>query len=211
MRVEYIRDRRLGYDFDMLTLHWPQTDAKPLQLGRGQKAGISIEGGRRELWVQVQSRGDQLQGRMVSKRTGVAMNLTLDPRYAETAAAKSLESSLAGVDQIEIDANFAGTWSDIDLNLNSNLGQIFRRATQEAIDGQIRASREQLAARMQQVHLEQSLALRDWLGAQQSEARSLLVSADRSIEEMSQKVLDEVGDADAYLGKLRSAIRGPLR
>jgi uncharacterized protein (TIGR03545 family) len=211
LRVEFIRDRRRGSDVDMLTLHWPQTEAKSLRLGNEHDAGISIDGGQRELWVQVQSQGERLKGRLVSKQTGVAMNLSLDPKYANTPAAKSLQSSLATVDRIEIDANFDGTWSDLDLNLNTNLGQIFRRATQEAIDGQIRASREQLAARVQQVHLENSLELRQWLGSQQSEARSLLASADKSIEEMSQKVMNEMGDADAYLGKLRSAIRGPLR
>ena len=139
------------------------------------------------------------------------VDVSIDPKYASTPAAQSLQSSLATVDRIEIDANFDGTWGDLDLNLNTNLGQIFRRATQQAIDGQIRATREQLAARVQRVHLEQSLELRQWLGSQQSEARSLLASADKSIEEMSQKVMNEMGDADAYLGKLRSAIRGPLR
>lgn len=210
MRVEYVRDRRQGTDFDMLTLHWPRTDAKPLRLG-GAATSIAIDGGQTELWVQVQSRGDQLQGRLVNKRTGIAMDLDLDPKFAETAAAKSLRASLASVDRIEIDAHFHGQWGDMDLTLNSNLGKIFERATRDAIDGQIQASRAKLAARMKQVHQQQTAELRHWLASQQSEARSLLVSADRSIEEMSQKVLDEVGDADAYLGKLRSAIRGPLR
>ena len=211
LRVEFIRDRRRGADVDMLTLHWPQTEAKSLRLGNPHDAGIAIEGGQRELWVQVQSQGEQLKGRLVSKQTGVAMTLSLDPKYARTPAAQSLQSSLATVDRIEIDANFDGTWSDLDLNLNTNLGQIFRRATQAAIDGQIHASRQLLAARIQQVHLEQSLELRQWLGSQQTEARSLLASADKSIEEMSQKVMNEMGNADAYMGKLRSAIRGPLR
>lgn len=211
LRVEYVRDRRHGSDVDLLTLHWPQTEAKPLRLGNDHDSGLSIEGGQRELWVQVRSEGKQLEGRLVSKQTGLKMNLRMDPKYANTAAAKSLESSLAAVDRIEIDANFQGTWKDMELSLNSNLGQIFHRAMEDAIAGQIRVSREKLTAKVDQAHLEQTLALRQWLGSQQSEARSLLASADKSIEEMSQKVLHEVGDADAYLGKLRSAIRGRLK
>ena len=211
LRVEYVRDRRKGSDVDLLTLHWPQTDASPMRFGNDHDAGISVEGGQRELWVQIRSEGDQLQGRLVSKQTGLKMNLSLAPKYADTAAAKSLQSSLAAVDQIEIDASFEGTWKDMDLDLNTNLGQIFHRATQDAIAGQIRVSREKLTAKVDKAHLEQTLALRQWLGSQQSEARSLLASADESIEEMSQKVLNEVGDADAYLGKLRSAIRGRLK
>ena len=208
LRAEYVRDRRQGTDVDLLTLHWPQTDAKPIRLGNEHDAGISVEGGQRELWVQVRTEGDLLEGRLVSKQTGLSMNLSMDPKYANTPAAKSLQASLATVNQVEIDANFEGTWKDLDLRVSTNLGQIFRRATQDAIDGQIQASREQLAAKVNQTHLQQTLELRQWLTSQQGEARSLLASADKSIEEMSQKVLDEVGDADALMGKLRNAIQG---
>jgi uncharacterized protein (TIGR03545 family) len=211
VRVEYVRDRRQQTDVDLLTLHWPQMDAKTVRLGDDDDAGISIEGGQRELWVQVRTEGDKIEGRLVSKQTGVRMGLSVAPKFAESAAAASLRDSLAAVDRIEIDANFAGTWKDLDLRLNTNLGQILRRASQDAIDGQIRQSRQRLAAEVEKAHLEQTVALRQWLGSQQSAARSLLASADKSIEEMSQKVLDEVGNADAYLGRLRSAIRGRLK
>lgn len=211
LRVEYIRDRRKGTDVDLLTLHWPETDAKPLLLGNERDAGIAVRGGQRELWVQIRTEGEQLTGRMVSKQTGLAMTLNVDAKYADTPAAKALQSSLAAVDRVEIDAKFKGTWRDLDMDLNTNLANILNRATKDAIDGQLKASREKLAAKVNQVHAEQTLALRQWLGSQQSEARSLLASADKSIEEMSQKVLQEVGDADAVLGKLRSAMQGRLK
>ncbi len=211
LRVEYVRDRRQGSDVDLLTLHWPQTDAKPMRLGNDYDAGISIEGGQRELWIQVQSEGDQLKGSLVSKQVGLEMNLSVHPQYAETPVAKSLQSSLAAVNEVAIEAGFEGTWNDLQLQLRTNLGQIFQRATQDAIDSTVRQARQKLAVQVERAHSEQTLALRNWVGSRQSEARSLLASADKSIEEMSQKVLDEVGDADAYLGKLRSAIRGRLK
>lgn len=211
LRVEYVRDRRHNGNVDLLTLHWPQTSAKPIRLGKDSDAGISIAGGDRELWVQVRTEGEKIEGRLVSKQTGVHMDLSIDPKFDDTAAAVSLRESLAAVDRIEIDANFVGTWKDIDLKLNTNLGQILRRASQDAIDGQIRQSKQALAAKVDEAHREQTQALRQWLGSQQSEALSLLASADKSIEEMSKKVLNEVGDADAYLGKLRSAIRGRVK
>jgi uncharacterized protein (TIGR03545 family) len=211
LRVEYVRDRRNSADVDLLTLHWPQTKAKPIRLGDDDDAGISIDGGDRELWVQVRTEGEKIEGRLVSKQTDVRMDLSIDPKFTDSAAAVSLRESLAAVDRIEIDANFTGTWKDIDLKLNTNLGQVLRRASQDAIDGQIRQSKQILAAKVEKAHSEQTLELRQWLSSQQSEALSLLASADESIEEMSKKVLDEVGDADAYLGKLRSAIRGRIR
>jgi len=82
IRVEFVRDRRDGSDVDLLTLHWPQTNAESLRLGDDHDdASIMIEGGQRELWVQIRSESDQLQGRLVSKQTGVHMNLNVDPKY----------------------------------------------------------------------------------------------------------------------------------
>jgi uncharacterized protein (TIGR03545 family) len=211
LRVEYVRDRRNDADVDLLTLHWPRMNAKPIRLGDGESAGISIDGGQRELWVQVRTQGDKINGRLVSKQTGVRLDLNVDPKYANSAAAVSLHRSLAAVDRIEIDASFAGTWKDLDFDVKTNLGQILGRASQDAIDGQIRETRAQLVAKVEKTHLEQTVALRQWLESQQSEARSLLASADKTIEEMSQKVRDDAGGADAYLGKLRNAIRGGIK
>ena len=128
IRVEYVRDRRDHQDVDLLTLHWPQMEAKPIRLGDKDDAGISIKGGQRELWVQVRTENDQIEGRLVSKQTGVKMDLNVDSKYAGTAAVKSLRESLAAVDRIEVDARFQGTWRDLDMNLNTNLGQILRTA-----------------------------------------------------------------------------------
>lgn len=211
VRVEYVRDRRDQQDVDLLTLHWPQMDGKVIDLGDDNDAGIAIRGGHRELWIQVRTENNQIEGRLVSKQTGMKIDLSVDAKYAGSAAIKSLQNSLSGVDRIEIDARFAGTWGDIQLNVNTNLGQILRRATQDAIDGQVRETKQQLAAKIDEAYREQTRELQDWLGSRQNEARELMASADRSIEEMSKKVLDEVGDADAYLGRLRGAIRGRLK
>jgi uncharacterized protein (TIGR03545 family) len=211
IRVEYVRDRRDHRDVDLLTLHWPQVAAKPLRLGDHDDLGITINGGQRELWVQIRTDRDQIEGRLVSKQTGVKMDLNVDSKYADTAGVVALRHSLAAVDRIEVDAQFDGTWRDIDLQLNTNLGQILQRAARDAVDGQVRDAKMQLAAKIEEVHQEQTQELQQWIGSRQNEARELLASADRSIEEMSQKVLSEVGDADAYLGKLQNSIRRKLK
>tara|TARA_R110002049_G_scaffold2750_4_gene21921 strand:- start:69199 stop:70947 length:1749 start_codon:yes stop_codon:yes gene_type:complete len=210
VQVEFVKDRRGGADVDLLTVHWPQSDAKPIQLG-DRDAGLSVTGGQRELWVQVRTEGKQIEGHLVSKQTGLKMNLDVDPRYAKTPAAVSLTQSLAAVNQIEIDARFDGTWKDMDLRLNTNLGQILHRAANDAIVGQTQATKAKMIANIEKAHLQQTLELREWLGKQQSETRSLLASADKSIAELSERVLQQVGQQDAYLGKLRSAIQGRLR
>lgn len=211
VRIEFVRDRRDNADVDLLTVHWPTMEAKPIRLGNDREAGMSIEGGERELWVQLRSDAGKIEGRLVSKQTGVRMDISVDPMIAKSAAVISLRESLSAVNRIEMDARFAGTWDNIDLKLNTNLGQIMQRAARDAIDGQLRQSRELLAAKIDKAHAEQTTELRNWLGKQQSEALTLLASADKSIEEMSAKVFNEVGVADEFLGKLRGATQGKLR
>jgi len=211
VRVEYVRDRRNDANVDLLTLHWPQTDAQSLRIGKQGDTSIAISGGQRELWVQIRADGDLLEGRLVSKQTGVSLDLENPEKLAASVAATSLRDSLSYVDRVEMDARFTGTWKNLDLKLSSNLVQVLRRASEDAIAQQIADSKKQLAATIQQEHAEQSIALQQWLGSRQTEAQSLLANAEKYIDEMGRKVQDEVGDADAYLGKLRGAIRGKLR
>lgn len=211
VRAEYVRDRRKDAKVDLLTLHWPVINAEPLRIGKEGETSIQINGGQRELWVQIKTEDDQLEGRLVSKQTGVSLDLSTPAKFANSAAAESLRESLSFVDRIEMDAKFSGTWRDLDLRLSSNLGQVLRRAGEDAIAKQVADSKRQLAATIRQEHTNQSLALQQWLGSRQNEAQSLLANAEKFIDEMGRKVQNEVGDADAYLGKLRGAIRGKLR
>lgn len=208
LRVDYVRDRRQAADIDLLTLHWPEMEAKPIRLGKPSDAQLSIAGGQRELWVQIRTQGDEITGRLVSKQTGATIALAVDPEYADTVAVVAFQESMAAVDRIEIDADFGGTWDDIDLDLHCNLNTILRRASQQALTSQLEDAKTRLAAKIEKTHYDEALSLQRWLGTQQRQARSLLADADQSIQEMNQKVLDEVGNADAYLGKLRGAIRG---
>lgn len=211
VRVEYVRDRRPGADIDSLTVHWPAVAAEPLQLGNDREATLQVAGGQRELWVQLHTDGRQVDGRLVSKRTGVAVDLKVDARYVDTPTVRSLEASLSAVDRIEIDASFTGEWPDIGIALQSNLGQIMRRATRDAIDEHVRQTRRAMAAQIETIHAEQTTKLRQWAAEQQAEAVSLIASADQLIEEMSTKVRNEVSEADRYIGRLRGTIQGGLR
>ncbi len=211
VKVDYIRDRRQGTLNDRLTLHWPQMRADPMRLGDGKNVAVAVNGGQREVWVQLDSQGDQVQGRLVSKQMGVNMHLDVDGKAANSAAVISMNQSLASVKSIEVDAAFHGDWKKLDLELKTNLGDVFGDAVEDAIAKQLEDSKVKLAAKIDNAHREQMLQLREWMSKQQTEAQSMLASADRSIEEMSQKVIADVGYADSYLGKLGTAFGKSLR
>ncbi len=210
IRLEYVRDRRADAEIDLVTIHWPEIKANSMRLGKSSEATIAVDGGVGELWVQVRTEGNQVNGRLVSKQTGLKMGLNVDPKYAKSPAAVSLNESLAAVDHIEIDARFDGTWRDMDMKVSTNLNQIFHNAAKQAMIGQYQDAKAKAIAKINEAHLQQSLELREWLTSRQTEAQTLLAQADQSIQEMSQKVYSEVGDADRYLGKLRSKLNGRL-
>jgi hypothetical protein len=161
--------------------------------------------------VQLSSRGEQLEGRLVSKQTGVNMRLDVQGDAGTSAAAIQMNQSLANVDQVEIDAEFNGTWDDIDLKLNTNLGRVFNDAAKTAIASQMEASKAKVAAKVNEAHREQMLELNEWMLAQQNQAQSLLAKADKSVEDLSRKILSEINGADQYLGKLKTAFGSSLR
>ena len=191
---------------DLVTVHWPPTKARPISLGDDGDAAITIEGGLRELWVQLRSEGEQVTGRFISKQTGVQMGVDVDSKYANLPATVSLQQSLAAVKNLEVGADFSGTWSNMNMSLSTNLGQILQRATNDAIAGQMAATRKQIALKVNQVHAEQTTELRQWLAKQQGEARSMVASADTLVEELMDKVVEEVGTKNTYIGGLRNAL-----
>lgn len=211
IRLDYVRDRRNGGDIDRITMHWPRSDARPMEWGRDDRVGIAVSGGRREVWAQFVREGEAIRGRLVSKHTDLEMQLRLAPDLARSGIAGQLSSRLAEVDRIEIDAEFGGSWTDLDLKFESNLERILREATEEAIATEIAARREQIAASVRHQHAKQTAELERWIETRQTEARSLVAAADASIDEMFQKVTRGVGSADAYLGRLKSSLPKALR
>ncbi|MEM6363054.1 MAG: TIGR03545 family protein [Planctomycetota bacterium] len=216
--VDYVRDRR-NTSVDRLTLHWPEMRAESIRVSGGDQIDVAIAGGRRELWVQLDTRGGEgahsdeeyLSGRLVSKQVGVAMRVDLHGTLAQTDFAVAINESLADVDRVEVDAAFEGTWDDLRLRLNTNVGDSFVDAARSAVGQQIASSQKHLSDKINTAHREQMLVLREWMTKQQTEVQNLIAKTDAEIEAMSQKVLAEVGGADKYLGKLRTSFGKSLR
>lgn len=206
LRLDYVRDRRDGIESDLVTLHWPNMDAGEMRLGKRGGTRIDVTGGRRELWVQINLAGDNVDGRLVSKQTGVSMDLALDGDLSDSIAAKSLDDSLQMIDRIEVNAEFSGTWKELDIDLQTNLGKALRLAAKEAVAGQFAASKQDLADRIAVAQAEESARLREWIASHQGEAQSLLAEADSTIEQMRQKIVSEIGDVD-YIGRLGDAFK----
>lgn len=211
VNVDYVRDRRGDNDIDRLTLHWPAADAEDLKLGQDRHAALALRGGRREVWVQIRSEGERVEGRFVSKQTGVNVALDVDSKYESLPATDALRQSLAAVDTITIDAGFEGRWEDLSLRMNSNLGHALRDAADRAITTQLAASKQRMNEEVQQAFEQEQQRLNAWFEAKQLDARSLTAKADAMLEELGRKLLDGVDSSEVTIGRMSEFLNGRFR
>ncbi|MEM0927027.1 MAG: TIGR03545 family protein [Planctomycetota bacterium] len=208
VRVDYVRDRRDGNDIDRLTLHWPQDDAEGMTLGDDGRSRIVVNGGRREVWVQMRSEGDQIQGRFVTKQTGVHVGLDVNEQLAELPGTKTLQESLRNIDEITIDAGFQGTWENLSMNLNSNLGKRLKEATQQAMREQIAASKQEMKRRVEDTFAEERTQLTSWFNQQSAKVTSLTAEADALIKTVGRGMIDDVESSEVTIGRLNQFLKG---
>ncbi|WP_372896365.1 TIGR03545 family protein [Stieleria sp.] len=211
VNVDYIRDRRNDSDIDRLTLHWPQSQAPETRLGDDSRAMVKVSGGKREIWVQMRSEGEQIQGRFVSKQTGVRLDLEVDSKYESLSATQALRESLAAVDAVTIDAGFEGRWDHLSMNMETNLGDILRDAAQTAITQQVAASKQQMKQKVQQTFDQEQAKLAAWFNQQQVAAQSLTAKADGLLEDLGKKLLDGVDSSEVTIGRMNEFLNGRFR
>lgn len=204
IRMQYVRDDSAAVPHESLTMHWPEVDGRVLRLQSADSLDLEIRGGRLELWVQLDSHGDQMTGRLVSRRVDTNVGLQAPEQVTATAMFASLQRSLAVVDRIEIDAEFKGHADDLEVTLSTNLSGVLKSGVREATAGHIAATRAAMQAEIDQLYAAQLTELQQWWVAQRTQTNEALAKADDKVQEISRKVLSETGSADTYIGRLRS-------
>jgi len=203
IRLDYARDDSGDIATEWLTMHWPEMKAPTIRLGSKDSFDLDIRDGKMELWVQLNTTGDQIEGRLVSRRLGTRIELAGPAKVARTPMFTTLQNSLASVDRIEVDANFGGTWQDPEVQISSNLTEIWRTGIRDATTGQIAATRLKMESEVNRVYAVQVGELQSWFASQQVKTSELLAKADNTVQDVSRKVMSETNKADAYLGRLR--------
>ncbi len=204
VRLEYVRDDSSTVLRESLTVHWPELPAQTQTIGTPGTAAIELQGGRMELWAHVDSCGDVVQGRLVSRRIDTTIDVRGGADSMNTPLATHLRESLAGVDRVEADANFTGSWNDMAVSISTNLTQPLGTAIDRAAVAQSMTVRAKLAATLEDTYRKQLGELQNLLSIEQNQARQSLAKADATMQQFSDKVLTESRAADAYLGRLRT-------
>jgi hypothetical protein len=159
----------------------------------------------------MRSEGKQIQGRFVSKQTNVRLGLDVDSRYDSLPATEALRESLAKVDAITIDAGFEGTWDQLAMKMDTNLGDVLRDAADQAVIRQVAASKQQMARKVQEVFSAEQTDLIKWFDQNLVDSQSLTAKADGVLDELGKKVLDGVDASEVTIGRMNEFLQGRLR
>ncbi|MCC9599983.1 TIGR03545 family protein [Stieleria sp. JC731] len=211
VKVGYVRDRRSGSDVDRLTIHWPESEAPTMRMGDDKDAVVSINGGRREIWVQMRSEGDQVHGILACKQTGVKLGLDVDSKYETLAATDALRQSLSDVDMITIKAEFEGTWDHLAMKMDTNLGDILKNAASDAIAKQVEATKAKMVAKADKALLDQQQQLTTWFATKSASSQQLVAKADQLLADLGKDVLGGVDSSEVTIGRLNDLLRSRLR
>jgi len=207
VRLDYSRDDSSTVPRETLTVHWPEIAAPRVQIGNEQSLELDMREGRMELWAQVDMSGDQIQGRIVSRRIETKIDLRCEqPLMRGTTLVSSLAQSLRSVDRVEIDAAFHGSWTAMDVAISTNLTQLLKGGVERAIDAQLTATKLQVSAKINESYQAQVAELQTFIAGEQNQARSLVAKADQKLQDLSDRILKETGSADVYLGRLRGSL-----
>jgi uncharacterized protein (TIGR03545 family) len=208
VRLEYVRDDQSQTAHEMLTIHWPEVEAVAVRLGSTDVMDLDLHQGRMELWVQIDVCGEEIAGRLVSRRTGVHIDSQVTPMIAETQMFHAFRNTVGNVDRVDVDADFKGSWNDLDLVVKTNLTGLFKTAVRDATARQTDVLRAQMESEVDRLYAGQVTFLQNWLAGQHSSTYELLAKADDAVQKVSRQVLSESSNADAYLGRLRGSRAG---
>lgn len=206
VKVNYTRDDSTAAASESLSLHWPTADAPTIRLGSNDTIDLDIRDGRIEWWVELQTQGEQLRGRVVSRRVDTRIELDAPERISRTAMFTSLQGTLASIDQVQVEATLAGTWKEPEFAIQTNLTEILQTGVRDAAQRQLVDTRKRLESELEQAYAEQMRELEDWLASQQTKANELIAKANQTVQEAQGKILAETQKADAYLGRLRDKV-----
>lgn len=206
VKVNYTRDDSTAAASESLSLHWPTADAPTIRLGSNDTIDVDIRDGRIEWWVELQTQGEQLRGRVVSRRVDTRIELDAPERISRTAMFTSLQGTLASIDQVQVEATLAGTWKEPEFAIQTNLTEILQTGVRDAAQRQLVDTRKRLESELEQAYAEQMRELEDWLASQQTKANELIAKANQTVQEAQGKILAETQKADAYLGRLRDKV-----
>ncbi|MEZ6091355.1 MAG: TIGR03545 family protein [Pirellulaceae bacterium] len=209
VRVDIQRHTSEDRTWDQLTMHWPDVPVKSLAIGQSEKASIAMSPGGLELWVQMSIDGDQVDGKLISRMRNTHVAANIPSNKFNAAMVSSLTGSLQNVREVNVEALFAGRWDALKVNVASNLSGLFSNAIKTSLDVQVAETKQQLMTIADNAYRDQAGELQSWLTQQQAEVRKTLTTVDGSVEEISQKLVQQLGAPDLYLGRLRRGLSVP--
>ena len=162
VRIDYNRHTTSDRTWDELTMHWPSLPISALALGDSADASIRMQPGNLELWVEMTIEGDRVRGRMLSKLRNTRISSSIKSNEYNEVLIASLTRSLSEVRQIDVEAKYNGTWSAMDIDVASNLSNVFTSSLKSSFASQTEATKQKLVGELNEAYRTQVGELQVW-------------------------------------------------
>ncbi|MEL6898152.1 MAG: hypothetical protein AAFP90_18795, partial [Planctomycetota bacterium] len=209
VEMDYLRDPRATTPTDQLTIHWPAYALPHQKIGKSDQLAVSVDGGPTEIWLQINTVGEEFSGRLVSQQNDARIRIAADNRVKNTVVMQTISQRLNAIDKLNVDATFSGTWNGQtpklqDVAVDSNVTQVLQDGWQQGVQAQVADARRVLQARMDLACQTQQQQLNQWLNEKQEDLGSLVGDLDEQIQKQVAQLTDQ--KIERYTQKL--GIRG---
>jgi uncharacterized protein (TIGR03545 family) len=159
-QLEVVVDARRPVTVQRLAFNCPNISLGKRSVGREQQLLVELDEGTGHLWMQVELRDDDVQGRLIWKQDQIRLAATVGERYGGPQMAKLLDAALRDATHLHAVLELHGTLQEPQVNLNASIGPQLARAWNVALRQELERQRDIHVARLQ-VQIAQQLARLD--------------------------------------------------
>ena len=141
---------------------------------------LGIASARGSADVSAELSGDQVDVRMGSRFTGVAFT----SRAQSNVVREMVAASIAGLDQVSLDAHVTGTWSSLDWQISTSLADALERGMRRYLQGKMDDARAQIEAMVQGRLADQRKQLNTRLVQVESGIKSMLAERQAQVDKL---------------------------
>lgn len=148
LRVHAVLDRTGASPHDRLVVELPSLDVPARKLGREEELALSVAPGRAAVKLELELRGDLLEGQLVYAQQEVHLQTTLDASYGGALVQRRVNQALQQVQQLSVTLDLSGTLRRPRTRLHSDLGPQLAAGLNTAVREELQARVEQLTGRV---------------------------------------------------------------
>jgi uncharacterized protein (TIGR03545 family) len=217
MRMKLLGQQEIGIDYQRnpdqalshrILVHAPSLPAGEVNLSAGGQMVIRNAAVPIELWADIQTDGNQLQGRMVARQRGSTLTASMRGNHQLIQVVEaSVNDSLASVNQLEMEVTLSGEWRRPRVQVQSNLKPVIAQAFTSARQQLATVAQAKLQEKIESAHQQQTEKLEGMIARQRVELDKVLTIAEQKKQELTNQLASQINRGPLNVGRLQDAMK----